>query len=155
MRDVLLRIEQALKIGPGLFDRHSATIICDADIRRHVANLIKNSKSHEFGWVRLQPAQWHASLCFRLTIGSTWGEIFLFKMVEEVEHVTENTAAHISSGKRWRRSSNLAMRVARGATRFLLPSRRAARSRTTTAWAGARRRGWARSLGWGSRWCAA
>ncbi len=118
--NILRRIGPALKIGPGVLDRHSATIICDADIRRHVGNLIKNSNSHEFGWARLQPAQWHASLCFRLTIGATWGEIFLFKMVEEVEHVTENTAAHISSGKRWRRSGNISIRVARGAIRFLL-----------------------------------
>jgi hypothetical protein len=118
--NILRRIGPALKIGMGQFDRTSATIICDADIRRLVANLIKNSNSHEFGWARLQPAQWHASLCFRLTIGSTWGEIFLFKMVEEVEHVTENTAAHISGGKRWRRSGNIAIRVARGAIRFLL-----------------------------------
>jgi hypothetical protein len=110
VRDILRRIAPALKIGPGFFDRRTATIVCDADIRRHVANLIKNSNSHEFGWVHLQPAQWHASLCFRLTIGATWGEIFLFKMVEEVEHVTENTAAHISSGKRWRRSGNISIR---------------------------------------------
>ncbi len=120
VRDILRRIGPALKIGPGLLHRRTATIVCDADIRRHVANLIKNSNSHEFGWVRLQPAQWHASLCFRLTIGATWGEIFLFKMVGEVEHVTENTAAHISSGKRWRRSGNISIRVARGAIRFLL-----------------------------------
>lgn len=118
--EMLRRLEKALKIGPGSLDRRWAIIVCDADIRRHIANLIKTSNSHEFGWVRLQSAQWHASLCFRLTIGATWGEIFLFKMVEEVEEVTENTAAHISGGKRWRRSGNIALRVARGATRFLL-----------------------------------
>ncbi len=120
VRDMLQRIEKALKIGSGLLDRHSATVICDSDIRRHIATLIKKSSSHEFGWVRLQPAEWHASLCFRLTIGATWGEIFLFKMVEEVEGVTEKTAAHVASGKRWRRSGNISMHVARGATRFLL-----------------------------------
>lgn len=117
---MLQRIEVALKIGPGPQDRHSAIIICDSDIRRLVAALIKKSNAHEFGWVRLQPAEWHVSLCFRLTIGATWGEIFLFKMVEEVEGVTEKTAAHVASGKRWRRSGNIGMHVARGATRFLL-----------------------------------
>ena len=111
MRDMLQRIEKALKIGPGPFDRHSAIIICDSDIRRHIATLIKKSNSHEFGWVRLQPAEWHVSLCFRLTIGTTWGDIFLFKMVEEVEGVTEKTAAHVASGKRWRRSGNIGMHV--------------------------------------------
>jgi len=64
--------------------RRSAFIVCDQDIRAIVQDLQKSSPG-VFDWVQLVPGEWHVSLCVRLTIGATWSEPFLVKMIKKVE----------------------------------------------------------------------
>ncbi len=117
VRDALNSIAKAVKIGVG--QRQFAYLVCDQDIYELVHAIIKQG-GDTFSWIRPLPAEWHVSLCMRLTIGATWGKSFVSKMVEDVEKMTSNTARYTVSGARWRRSGQIFFQAARGATRFLL-----------------------------------
>lgn len=117
IRDALNSIAKAVKISVG--QREFVYLVCDQDIYELVHSIMKQGRE-TFSWIRPLPAEWHVSLCMRLTIGATWGKSFVAKMVEEVESMTANTARYLVSGARWRRSGRIFFQAARGATRFLL-----------------------------------
>lgn len=113
----LNRIAQAGNVCNGR--RAFVYIVCDFDIYDKI-QAIRARSPDTYGWVRLIPAQWHISLCMRLTIGATWGKAFLATAVHEVEKCTANTARYLVSGVRWRRSGTIFFQAARGIVRALL-----------------------------------
>ena len=117
LREALNRIANAGNILRGR--RTFAYLVCDQDIYEQI-QAIQKKDPETYGWVRLLPAEWHVSLCVRLTIGATWGKTFLASMVQSVEGCTKATAEFLVRGTRWRRSGTIFFQAARGVTRSML-----------------------------------
>lgn len=118
VREALHGIAKHLKIGPD--GRRFIYLVCDQDVAAYIGELSKQAPN-TWDWIRLVPAQWHVSLCVRLTIGATWGKTdILIDAVRCVESTSEKAAKYLLSGVRWRRSGVIFYQLARGMLRALL-----------------------------------